>query len=225
MGNQLERIRRAYDLTVEEYDKDRDPFDKLPAEFRRSTEFTTFLDSCKDCNSGCRDIKLWLSPQPGMRFLDAGCAAGLASYRLDRWPSTYYGVDISPGLIQAMKGFVSREGISVGGLYVADIADTPFADDFFDIAAVIGVFEYHGLTYIRKALAELKRILKPGARIVMDIPNQEHLHNTVMVELESLLGRPHVPFSRSSFEDLLKPLFDIDDIDDAKVMIKYFARA
>lgn len=157
-------------------------------------------------------------------MLDAGCSANLANYRLDKWQSTYYGVDISSALIDAMKSFAEKENISVGGLMVADISKLPFADNFFDIATVIGVFEYCTIEYIKDALAELNRVLKSQAKVVLDIPNLAHLDVSIMFKLEEYLGRPNIPNSRLAYEEVLKPLFSTERFDDTKVMIKYFVR-
>ena len=171
--------------------------------------------------SGASDIKEYLKPERGMRFLDAGCCANLANYRLDRWPCTYYGVDISSALVGAMKAYVRKNGISIGGLYNTDIANTPFDDDFFHVAAAIGVLEYCTLGYSRCALRELYRVLRPNAKMVFDTPNLTHPHVETMFRLEEYFDRPNVPKDRKMFEDLLQPLFKIERVDDSQVMIKY----
>ena len=224
MQRQLDKIRKAYDLTVEQYKKGINPSDAIPEEFRNSPGYKSLMANSGTLGSSAPDIKKYLAPESGMRFLDAGCSANLVNYRLDLWPSKYYGVDISPRLIEAMKGFVVREKISVGGLYVAEVSKLPFDDNLFDIAAVIGVLEYCTLTYIRGALLELNRVLKPDARVVLDIPNKNHPYAKDMARLEKYLARPNFLHSRSKFERLLIPLFLTERIDDSQVMIKYFLR-
>ena len=225
MDRQLDRIRKAYDLTVEQYRKGINPLDALPEEIKNSPGYQALMADKGTLGSAAPDIRKYLAPKPGMRFLDAGCSANLVNYRLDRWPSTYYGVDISPELIGAMKGFISREGISVGGLSLAEISKLPFEDNFFDIAAVIGVLEYCTLDYIKRALAELNRVMKPGAWVVLDIPNRNHPYAKDMALLEKHLARPNFLHSRVKFERLLAPLFSTEQVDDSRVMIKYFLRA
>ena len=224
MRRQLDRIRNAYDLTVEQYRRGINPYDDVPADIKESAFYKSLMKESNALGSGAPNIKEYLSPEPGMRFLDAGCSANLVNYRLDRWPSGYYGVDVSPALIDAMNGFVIQEDISIGGLYVADIADMPFKDGFFDIAAVIGVLEYGTLDYIVKALGELNRVCKPGAGVVLDIPNKNHPHAKDMMKLEKYLGRPNYHHARIDFEKLLAPLFSIERLDDSRVMMKYFLR-
>lgn len=224
MDDQLEIIRRAYDLTVEQFRKGIVPIESVPDDIR-NTDFFQSLSSVKDLNSSAADIRRYLSPEKGMKFLDAGCSANLANYNLGEWPSIYYGVDISPALISAMKSYAERKNIIVGGLYVADISSLPFENDYFDIAAVIGVLEYCTVEYISQALQELHRVLKYGAKAVLDIPNSDHPHAADMQRLETYFGRPNFLHLRPDFEKLLKPLFRIDTIDDSRVMIKYFVRS
>lgn len=223
MEEQLDRIRRAYDLTVEQFRLGIDPLAQVPAAFKNSPEFKAFMaESKRVCSSNAPENKAYLDPQPGMRFLNAGCCANLANYRLDQWPSIYYGVDISPALIEAMRRFAERHQLAVGELHVAELAELPFEDNFFDIADVIGVLEYCTLEYIERALLELARVLKSGAKMVVDIPNLAHPHVEIMFQLEQYLNRPKIPTERMAFEEILTPLFSVDRVDDTRGMLKYF---
>ncbi len=222
MAEQLKRIRKAYDLTIEQHHEGIDPFDEIPSKLRSSPDFKAFRENTSQINCGAADVRDYLEPQSKMRFLDAGCSADLFNYRLDKWSSTYYGVDISPSVIKAMESFVIREGISIGGLWIGDLSKLPFKDNFFHIAAVIGVFEYCTLEYINIALCELRRVLKSQARVVLDIPNQKHPHYDLMLKVGEELGRPSIAFSRQAFDKILEPLFHIRRIDSSQVMLKYF---
>jgi ubiquinone/menaquinone biosynthesis C-methylase UbiE len=110
----------------------------------------------------------------------------------------------------------------VGSLNVAEVVALPFDDDFFDIAAVIGVLEYADFAYCESALQELNRVLKNGSRMVVDILNMEHAHVQIMFKLEEYLGRPNIAKSRTEYEAILAPLFETVEVDDSRVMLKYF---
>jgi SAM-dependent methyltransferase len=224
MEQRLARVRTAYDRTVEEYRKGVDPLRDVPDDIRRSPFFQSLASGPSASNSAARDLKAYLRPRAGMKFLDAGCCANLANYRLDRWPSTYYGVDISPALVEAMKGFAAARGLSPGGLQVAEVARLPFEDSLFDIAAAVGVFEYCSLRYVRRALGELHRVTRPGARLVVDIPNRGHAHARDMAKLERFLGRPIYLHFRPDFEKAMAPYFAVEGVNDTQVMTKFFAR-
>jgi len=218
----LNRVAAAYDRTVGEYHQGIDPLDSLPDELRRSDAVAALLEDAACCNSGAPAVREFLDPQPGMRFLDVGCAASLVNYDLASWPSIYYGVDVSAALIEAMQSFVAERRISIGGLEVADLAHLPFTDQFFDLAAVIGVLEYCPFDYLTAGLVDLNRVLKPGARVVLDTPNPASAHLDSMLQLEQQLGRAEIVHSRSRIEKLLAQLFTIAAVDDSHVMLQYF---
>jgi SAM-dependent methyltransferase len=220
----LEIVRTAYDRTVEEHRIGVDPLRDVPDQLRQSTFFRSFASGADAPNSAAADLKAFLKPRTGMKFLDVGCCANLANYRLDKWPSAYYGVDMSPALIKAMKGFAVTHGLSPDALRVAEAAQLPFGDRFFDIAAAIGVFEYCSLRYIRRVIREMHRVMRAGARLVVDIPNREHAHVRDMARLEKFLERPIYLHFRSKFESELAAYFSLDRVDDTRVMIKFYAR-
>ena len=225
-SKEVEQIRTAYDLTVEQYKKGIHPLKDVPDDFKSRSDFKAFMKDSDPSITGSSapENKEYLAPEKGMRFLDAGCGANLANYKFHEWPSVFYGVDISKALIDEMKRYVDKHCIQIGGLHVAEITNMPFEDNYFDIALLIGVLEYYSLQYTKRALEEMSRVLKPSAKLVVDIANLGHPHVKIMFELEAYLKRPNIPKSRDDFEKMLEPLFLIDKVDDSKVMLKYFVR-
>lgn len=220
----LHRIREAYDLTVEQYDRQIEPFSVLPKEFFLSKDFQLFLQTMhnEQVNSGNPAIQSFLKPEPGQKYLDAGCGANLANYRLYTWPSIYFGIDLSPKLIQVMQQFTRNFKIKIGGLCNGEISHLPYEDNSFDLATVIGVFEYYSPEYAKAVFSEIKRVLKPGAKLVFDVPNQEHHLFTIMKKTEQFLNRPIVFEMTESFENLIRENFELDHREDSKVMTGYF---
>lgn len=223
---QFYRIRTSYDLTVRDFKEGINPFAAVPKKFKRSKAFKSFLKETDPfiTGSSAPDIKNFLDPKSGMNCLDAGCCANLATKRFDKWQSTYYGIDISPVLIREMNKFADEAGIKIGGLELAEMKNLPFPNDFFDIAMVIGVFEYVSMDYAVLSLEELSRVLKPRARMVLDLPNLAHPHIETMFQLEEYLGRPNIPKSIDPFEQSLESLFSIVKKDKKHVMLKYFVK-
>lgn len=223
----IEKISKAYDLTVDQFKKGIEPFDTLPENFRNSDEFKEFIREISFRETGLNSgkNKKFLSPEKDKKFLDIGSNANLFNHHLYRWPSEYYGVDISPKLINAMKRFISENNIKIGGLFLADASNLPFENNFFDMSALIGVLEYYPLDYIEASLKELNRVLKNNAKAVIDIPNPVHIHVNTMAKLEMYLCRTILINNRNKFEKILKPLFDTIMVDDSSVMITYFLEA
>jgi SAM-dependent methyltransferase len=220
-------ICEAYDKTVDNYNEGIEDEDLLPNEFKNSERYKRFKVTIASNRGTSEDPRIYdyLDPKKGMKFLDVGSCANLICKNLHKWPSTYYGIDISPKLIEVSQNFVKHNNIKIGGLYVAEVANMPFENNFFDICAVIRVLEYFDIVYIKKTLEELRRVLKPQGKIVVDMPNFNHPDCNTMIESEGYLGRTrkNVP-SHEEFENELKKSLFIEYVDDSQIMISYFAR-
>ena len=218
MDRHLERVRDAYRTG-----RPAEIEASLPDEFRNSPEYQEFIgDTARTTGSDAPENREYLAPQTGMRFLDAGCCGGYASYKMWRWPSTYFGVDFCPSIIEAMRNVAVKHGLPHGGFEVAEIVDLPHDDDFFDIGQLIGVLEYCPLDYCQRALREMSRVLKPSARFILDSPNTEHPQCETMLQLEEYMDRPNAPKNREEFEAVLNSIFNVHHVDDTQVMTKYF---
>ena len=225
LKEQVQIIKKAYNLTVEDYNKGKSELEYLPTIFRNSEKFRGFIKAANVCNSGDPRIKDYLNPTERMNYLDVGSCANIIGYKLHEWQASYYGIDISQKLIALTNLFVTTNRITIGGLCVAEISNIPFTNNYFDIASVIGVLEYYEIDYCIFALKELNRVLKQNGKLVIDMPNEKHPVVFTMVEYENYLGRPrnNIP-SNKEFIEALKKFFVIEDIDDTQLMVKYFLR-
>lgn len=99
---------------------------------------------------------------PGQRVLDAGCGDTLPL--MNRYaPHVKFavGVDVvTPSETPAPNGAVT----------IADLGALPFQDQMFDLIVSRSVVEH--LEHPRAVFAELRRILRPGGRIVFATPNK-----------------------------------------------------
>ena len=108
------------------------------------------------------------------RILDLGCAFGFATRMLRRRGFEAVGVDGSPGYIAQARRTDPR------GTYLqADAAAVPLPNASFDGAIFLDVLEH--LPDPRGAIAELARLLKPGATLVVSVP-----HRGLLAWLDSL---------------------------------------
>ncbi|MFA5907251.1 MAG: class I SAM-dependent methyltransferase [Vicinamibacterales bacterium] len=82
-----------------------------------------------------------------------------------------FGVDISrPTLMMAQDAFAAAgfaDGLSSA---VGDVRDLPFADGSFDAVYSMGTIEHFAET--ERAVAEMTRVLKPGGRAIIGVPNR-----------------------------------------------------
>lgn len=226
----MERIAKSYDRGIALGRKGIDSYANFPDYIIKDPSYPLFQKAKADgldSDSDRREIKDYLQPASAMKFIDLGCCLNLMLHGYDQWPSLYYGIDISKETIALLEEVVAKKSLTIGSISCGGIHETPFDSNFFDIGACIGVLEYFDQPYIKKALAEAHRILKPESRFVLDIPDIENPMRQLMHRMEECLGRPHqFNLSPSAFDSLLQPSFTIEKTEKigAVAMIQYFLK-
>jgi ubiquinone/menaquinone biosynthesis C-methylase UbiE len=118
--------------------------------------------------------------------IDVGCGTGDYAQMFDARQTRYLGIDISERMIaECSRLFPGHE------FKVADGDSIDAASDFYDIVLSIGVLEY--LTDPAKHLAELSRVARRGASVIVAVPNgsnrSRRLDAPVRAILDSGLGK------------------------------------
>lgn len=105
-----------------------------------------------------------------LRILDVGCATGRLLERLAEAGATHLcGADLAPRILGVASEKLSRIGAAVD-LRVADAEDRlPWDDGLFDIVTLVGVL--HHFFRPGDALAEIRRVLNPGGRLLVIDPS------------------------------------------------------
>ena len=100
--------------------------------------------------------------RPGLRILDFGCGPGTISLGLAKAaaPGELHGVDMEESQIELARQVAAANGLDNAIFHVGDVADLPFEDGFFDVAHGHNVLMH--IPDTAAALAEVKRVLKPG---------------------------------------------------------------
>jgi arsenite methyltransferase len=142
-----------------------------------------------------------LAPQPGERVLDIGSGPGYLAVSLADAvgpTGTVRGLDPSPAMnAVARSRSASRPWIQIDD---GDAADLPYPDASFDLAVSTQVYEY--VPDLSRALAELRRVLRPGGRaLILDTDwdslvwhtADSELHQRVVAAWEEHLVHPHLP--------------------------------
>ena len=103
--------------------------------------------------------------KPGMRVLDFGCGPGTISVGLAKAvePGELHGIDMEESQVEMAGAAAAAGGHDNAIFHVGDVTDLPFEDDSFDVAHCHTVLNHVPAT--QTALAEVKRVLKPGGII------------------------------------------------------------
>lgn len=100
-----------------------------------------------------------VSPTAETKFYETGIGTGRIAVPIAKRGYSYTGVDISEKMLaelyQKLEG-VSHQLTAIKG----DATSLPFADNSFDVALTVHVF--HLVSAWKQALAEIRRVLKPG---------------------------------------------------------------
>jgi exosortase/archaeosortase family protein len=112
-----------------------------------------------------------LPPLAGCRLLKSDLWDEAKNTQILQWAAgrgaRVFGVDVSSAIVkQARAAF----GPTPLGASVADVRSLPFRDDSFDAIYSMGTIEHFAES--EAALAEMIRVLRPGGRIVLGVPNR-----------------------------------------------------
>jgi SAM-dependent methyltransferase len=166
-----------------------------------------------------RRIMRHLRPDDADRLLEVGCGRGWLTQRIqERIPATY-GVDVNPRSIV--------HGVTAN-LHVMDAVALEFDDEQFDHA-----YSFHAIEHIvdaAAALRELRRVVRPGGRILLVYPAEPirglyampgawlgfgnpllarrlHVHRFTPARMARLAGECGLVHLGSAFDFLITPQF------------------
>jgi SAM-dependent methyltransferase len=142
----------------------------------------------------------WVHPLPGQRILDLACGPGTLSYPIAKSVlpgGEVVGIDLAIGMIELAQRD-APPGLPVR-FELMDMEDLRFPDHSLD-AAVSG----HGLQFVPdlgRALAETRRVLRPGARMAASVPVDPSQPSEAQAIFERAVGGalPPAPKPRDQF--------------------------
>jgi len=110
------------------------------------------------------------------KILYLGCNNGSSACILSKYCEELIGVDINENAIEKAKSLIDRQGIKNTKFVNSNILKMPFKDNYFD-----GVYAFQILEHIYPedmdiALKEIKRVLKPDGRIIVEFPTSNSIY-------------------------------------------------
>ena len=160
----------------------------------------------------------------GMRYLDVGCGTGLAVEMAAERGAEVAGLDAAENSLS-----IARERVPSGEFHVGDLEQLPFPDDGFDLVTGFNSFQFAGNP--TAALAEARRVAKPGTRVaVMTWARLDEMEAALLVSSLRHLLPPPPPGSPGPFalsdEGVLRDLawnagLDPEEVFDVECPWKY----
>ena len=122
-------------------------------------------------------------PLASLRLLDAGCGTGSYAAALRRFVGAIDAVDLNPSMLDVARVKLDGAPGCPVALHEAGIDALPFEDACFDAVMVNQVLHHlpdspgDGWPMLRRVLAELARVLRPGGAAVVNTCSHEQLRH------------------------------------------------
>lgn len=167
-------------------------FDRIA---RRYDFMNRLLSMGIDVQWRIKAIRLFKPDAPKL-MLDVATGTGDMALRAAKMlqPDKIIGIDISPGMLEIGRQKVEKEGLADRiELQEGDSETINFPDNTFD--AVMVAFGVRNFQNLEKGLSEIRRVLKPGARLVViefskpRIPGVRNLYNLYMGVIAPQMAR------------------------------------
>lgn len=155
-----------------------------------------------------------LALEPQMRILEVGCGDGtLWVSSRDRIPAKVDIIlsDVSEGMLRDTRRAIGQ-GDSRFSFLTCDCQQLPFQEDSFDLVIANHVLFY--CTEVDRAVAEIRRVLKPGGRLICGTYGKQHMKeisqlmtdfdDRIVLAAENLYER----FGKETGEAILAPYFE-----------------
>ena len=111
----------------------------------------------------------------GKKILDIGFGSGGIAVVFSRAGAEMHGVDVDPELKSLAERNVAAKGARAD-FKIYDGSTLPYGDNYFDYLVCFSVLEH--VSFPDKLLNEMLRVLKPGGKVLLSLPNRYYPKET-----------------------------------------------
>ncbi len=165
--------------------------------FAQRAAFYTTSAEHKDPQVLARLVAL-AKPSPHWHTLDVGTGTGHTAFAVAPLVASVIGTDLTPEMLAEARKLQTELSIANVDFRLADAHQLPFENGVFDL--VTSRRAPHHFSDINLALREMRRVLKPGGRLVIDdrsVPEDDDI-DTIMNQLDWYHDQSHVREYRPS---------------------------
>lgn len=153
-------------------------------------------------------------PMASWRVLDVGTGTGNTAFAIAPAVAWVTGIDLTPEMLKAAERVRKERGFANVTFETGDVHDLPYPDGAFDL--VLCRRAAHHFSDINRAIAEMRRVLKPTGRLVVDdrsVPEDDAI-DALMQQLDTLHDPSHVrQYRPSEWRQLLERGFTIETVE------------
>ncbi len=156
--------------------------------------------------------------------LDVACGSGIVSCEFARIVSNVTGIDLTPAMIDQAKLLQQEKKLDNITWEIGDVSKLPFENDLFSL--VVTRYSLHHMIEPQKIVEEMRRVCKPGGRvIIIDVTPEDdkvaeynnveklrdpsHIKALTISELENMMKMANLCDLKFEYHDLE---MDIDEI-------------
>ncbi|MBX7221044.1 MAG: class I SAM-dependent methyltransferase [Blastocatellia bacterium] len=152
----------------------------------------------------------------GQSVLEIGFGMGTDLFQFARAGARTFGVDLSPQHLEIARKRFEIYDLETN-LQLADTEHLPFADETFDVVYSFGVI--HHTPDTEKAVAEIRRVLKPGGKAILAVYHRDSAFHLCVFGGYLL----HLRFFRESYRENLSRI-EYREQSDACPLVKLYSR-
>jgi SAM-dependent methyltransferase len=152
--------------------------------------------------------------------LEVGLGFGTVGQLVAERGLEYHGVDIAEGPVELMRRRLARLSRADCEARVASALELPFGDAAFDHYVSIGCLHHTG--DLPRAVAEARRVLRPGGTILLMVYNADSFRQRVQLPARALRARVR---GRRLRDDAVRAAYDVDSSGSAAPETEFFSRA